>query len=99
LGGFKEGEVGILVGLMVNQVSVLECQLGIEGVQEVLLQLLPLKPRHELVLLVRVSLEASLIPLHEVKFHLAELVDDFQFFVVRRLFRLFDSVLIADDLF
>jgi hypothetical protein len=99
LGGFKEGEVGILVGLMVNQVSVLECHLGIEGVQEVLLQLLPLQPRHKLVLLVRVSLEASLVTLHEVKFHLAELVDDFQFFVVRCLFRLLDSVLIADYLF
>jgi hypothetical protein len=99
LGGFKEGKVGILIGLMVNQFSVLEFQLGIEGVQEVLLQLLPLQPRHEFVLLVRVSLEARLVPLHEVKFHLAELVDDFKFFVVRRLFRLFYSVLIADYLF
>jgi hypothetical protein len=84
---------------MVNQLSVLECQLGIEGVQEVLLQLLPLKPRHEFVLLVRVSLEARLVPLHEVKFHLPELVYHLEFFVVRCLFRLFYSLFIADDLF
>ena len=83
MGGFKEGKVGILVGLMVIQLCVLDCQLGIEGVQEVLLQLLPLQPRHELVLLVRVSLKASFVPLHEVKLHLAKLVDDLQFFVVR----------------
>ena len=99
MGGFKEGEIGILVGLMVHQVSVLECQLGIEGVQEVLLQLLPLQPRHELVLLVRVSLEANLVTLDEVKFHLPELVYHLEFFVVRCLFRLLDSLFIADDLF
>jgi hypothetical protein len=100
LRGLKEGKVGILVGLMVIQLSVLDCQLGIEGVQEVLLQLLPLQPRHELILLVRVSLEASFVPLHEVKFHLPELVDHPQFFVVRRLLLiLFDPLLVADDLF
>ena len=98
--GFKEGKVGILVGLMVIQLFVLYCQLGIEGVQKVLLQLLPLQPRHELVLLVRVSLEGSFVPLHEVKFHLAELVNDLQFFVVRRLLLLlFDPLLVVDDLF
>jgi hypothetical protein len=100
LRGLKEGKVGILVGLMVIQLSVLDCQLEIELVQEVLLQLLPLQPRHEFVLLVRVSLKASFVPLHEVKFHLPELVDDLQFFVVRRLLLLlFDPLLVADYLF